>query len=178
MIFRRTDLPGCYVIEPERHEDERGFFARTFEASEFARRGLNAHVDQVSISFNARPGTLRGLHYQRAPNEEAKLVRCTRGRIFDVAVDLVTRRWAAVELSADNAFALYIPEGLAHGFLTLEPGSEVLYQISAPYEAGSAAGARWDDPALGIAGPDAGPLTISARDREWPLLRSARRSRA
>lgn len=170
MIFRPTDLTGCYVIEPERHVDDRGFFARTFDADEFLSRSLNPNVSQVSVSFNAMAGTLRGLHYQRPPHEEAKLVRCTRGRIFDVAVDLAARRWTAVELSEENGLGLYIPENCAHGFVTLEPASEVLYSISTPYAPAASAGVRWDDPSLGIAWPAVGALTISKRDRDLPTL--------
>ena len=171
MIFRATELPGCYVVEPERHVDERGFLARTFDADEFVSRSLNPTVSQVSASFNAKAGTLRGLHYQRPPHEEAKLVRCTRGRIFDVAVDLAARQWTAVELSEENGLAFYIPEGFAHGFVTLEPASEVLYLISMPYVPAASAGVRWDDPSLGIAWPTVGALTISERDRNFPTLR-------
>lgn len=171
MIFRPTELAGCYVVEPERHHDERGFFARTFAADDFAGHGLNPAVNQVSVSFNTMAGTLRGLHYQRAPHEEAKLVRCTRGRIFDVAVDLASRRWTAVELSEENGLGLYIPEGFAHGFVTLEPASEVLYLISTPYVPELSAGVRWDDPSLAVAWPAVGALTISERDRGLPTLR-------
>src|SRR5688500_18205526 len=120
------------VVEPERVFDDRGFFARTFSAQEFMERGLDANISQVSMSHNAKAGTLRGLHYQLPPWEEAKLVRCTRGRVFDVAVDLVKRKWTAVELSEDNAVGLYIPPGFAHGFLTFAPETELLYQISTP----------------------------------------------
>ena len=171
MIFRPTELSDCYVIEPERRVDERGFFARTFDADEFSALGLNPTVREVSVSFNAESGTLRGLHYQRPPHEETKLVRCTRGRIFDVAVDLATRRWTAVELSEENELGLYIPEGCAHGFVTLEPASEVLYLISTPYAPAASAGVRWDDQSLGIAWPAVGALTISERDRNLPTLR-------
>ncbi len=171
MIFRPTELPGCHVVEPERQVDERGFFARTFAVDEFAAHGLNPAVNQVSVSYNAKAGTLRGLHYQRAPHEEAKLVRCTRGRIFDVAVDLAARRWTAVELSEENGLGLYIPEGFAHGFVTLEPASEVLYLISTAYAPAASAGVRWDDPSLDIAWPTVGSLTISDRDRNLPTLR-------
>lgn len=170
MIFRPTELAGCFVVEPERHHDERGFFARTFDADDFAERGLNPAVNQVSVSCNAKAGTLRGLHYQRRPHEETKLVRCTGGRIFDVAVDLDNRRWTAVELTEHNGLGLYIPEGFAHGFVTLEPASEVLYLISTPYVPEAAAGIRWDDPSLAISWPDAGALTISDRDRNLPIL--------
>ena len=171
MIIRETDLPGCFVVEPEPVSDERGWFARLFSKEEFERLGLNGAVDQVSVSYNAKAGTLRGLHYQRAPHQEAKLIRCIRGRVFDVAVDLAAGRWTAVELSEENRLGLYIPEGFAHGFLTLEPDSELLYQISVPYAPEASAGVRWDDPSLGVVWPVAGDITISSRDRALPLLR-------
>ena len=170
MIFRETDLPGCFLVEPERVVDDRGFFARTFSAQEFMKRGLDGTVSQVSMSHNVRAGTLRGLHYQLPPWEEAKLVRCTRGRVFDVAVDIANRKWTAVELSEDNGVSLYIPPGFAHGFLTLEPQTELLYQISTPYVAEASAGIRWDDPLLAIDWPSMPELTISARDRDLPFL--------
>ncbi len=175
MIFRPTELSGCYVVEPERQADERGFFARTFDAEEFERRGLNPRVQQCSVSVNISLGTLRGMHYQAAPHEEAKLVRCTRGRIFDAVVDVRHRsptylRWVGVELDEHNGLSLYIPEGLAHGFVTLEPECEVSYQISHGFVPAAARGLRWDDPAVGIAWPDVGELNISDRDRAWPLL--------
>ena len=170
MIFHQTELTGCFVLEPEPVADARGFFTRLFSADEFERRGLTATVSQVSISHNVKAGTLRGLHYQRAPHEEAKLIRCTRGRAFDVAVDLGARRWTAVELSEHNKRGFYIPEGFAHGFLTLDPGTELLYQVSVPYTPAASAGLRWDDPVLGIAWPSVDGLTISEQDRQWPLL--------
>ncbi|MDQ3979449.1 MAG: dTDP-4-dehydrorhamnose 3,5-epimerase [Actinomycetota bacterium] len=177
MILRETEVDGCYVIDVEPLEDERGFFARTFCADEFTSRGLNPCVAQSSVSYNAPAGVLRGLHYQAAPHEEAKLVRCTRGRVFDVAVDLrATSRtyglWTGVEMSADNHRALYIPEGCAHGFLTLEAASELFYQISTPYRPETSRGVRWDDPSLAITWP-AVPKLVSARDRGLPLLESA-----
>ena len=175
MRFSETPVAGTLVVEPDRHEDERGFFARTFAADEFASRGLDVRVEQCSTSFNARAGTLRGLHYQEAPHGEAKLVRCTRGAIYDVAVDLRPDspsylRWAAVELSANNGFAIYIPEGCAHGFQSLLDTTEVLYQISAPYVPDAACGVRWDDPAFDIEWPlpPAGGRTMSARDAAYP----------
>ena len=172
MIFRETTIEGVTVVEPELHADERGFFARTWDPAEFAAHGLNDRVVQVSVSYNRKRGTLRGLHYQAAPHMEAKLVRCTSGAIFDVAVDLrpgsaTFRRWVGVELSAENRFALYIPEGCAHGFLTLTDDAEVAYQISAPYVADSARGVRFDDPAFGIDWPgDA--IVVNERDRSYP----------
>lgn len=177
MRFLPTELHGCFVVDPQPLADERGFFARTFSAEEFSRHGLNPAVGACSISFNARRGTLRGLHLQVAPHDEAKLVRCTQGRVFDVAVDLrpgspTHLGWTSAELSADNHRSLYLPEGFAHGFLTLEDSTEVTYQMSHAYVAEAASGLRWDDPALGIAWPGTGALTISQRDRAWPLLGS------
>ncbi|MEA2684976.1 MAG: dTDP-4-dehydrorhamnose 3,5-epimerase [Actinomycetota bacterium] len=175
MRFLPTELEGCVVVEPEPHHDERGFFARTFSADDFRALGLNPAVAECSVSFNSVRGTLRGMHFQAAPHAEAKLVRCTRGRMFDVAVDLRPEsptylRWTSVELTADNRRSLFVPEGFAHGFLTLEDATEVSYQVSHPYVAGSGSGLRWDDPRLAIAWPDVGSLTISDRDRAWPLL--------
>jgi dTDP-4-dehydrorhamnose 3,5-epimerase len=175
--FRETPLEGCVVVEPAVHADGRGAFVRTYAADEFAAFGLNPAVAQCSVSQNHRRGTLRGLHYQERPDEEAKLVTCRKGRVFDVAVDLrpgsaTFGRWTAVVLSAQNLLAIYIPEGLAHGFVTLEPASELSYQISVPYRPGSARGIRWDDPDIGIAWPDVGPLTMSERDRELPAIAS------
>lgn len=172
MDLTATDIPGVFIVEPQPHRDERGFFARTWCADEFAAAGLNPALAQCSISFNPAVGTLRGMHYQAAPHAEAKLVRCTMGAIFDVALDLrpdspAYLRHVGVELSAENRRALYIPEGCAHGFLTLADDSEVFYQISVPYAPGSARGARFDDPAFGIRWP--GPAkVISARDRAYP----------
>jgi dTDP-4-dehydrorhamnose 3,5-epimerase len=172
MNFRETAIEGVWVVEPERHEDERGFFARTWDVDEFARRGLDSGLVQCSISYNRRRGTLRGMHYQAAPHEEAKLVRCTSGSIFDVAVDLRSGsatfgRWVGTELSAENRLAMYVPEGCAHGFLTLTDDSEVAYQISAFHAPDAARGVRWDDPALGIDWP-AEVLVINERDRSYP----------
>jgi dTDP-4-dehydrorhamnose 3,5-epimerase len=172
MIFVETSLPGAYVIELERLEDDRGWFARTFAAEEFKARGLNSGVVHCNVSFNSRAGTLRGMHYQLAPHAECKLVRCTRGAIYDVIVDLrpdspAYLRWFGVELDVDGGRSLYVPEGLAHGFQTLVDGSEVLYQMSHEYVPSHARGARWDDPAFGIDWPDA-ERTISERDRTYP----------
>jgi dTDP-4-dehydrorhamnose 3,5-epimerase len=171
MIFTETDIHGVWVVEPERYEDERGFFARTWDPDDFAAHGLNPHLAQCSISFNARRGTLRGLHFQVAPHEEAKLVRCTAGAMFDVALDLRTHSptfgsWFGTTLSAENRRALYVPEGCAHGFLTLADATEVQYQISAPHTPDSARGVRWDDPAFGIEWPCEVDV-ISERDRTY-----------
>jgi dTDP-4-dehydrorhamnose 3,5-epimerase len=173
--FCETRLAGCFVVEPEPVADDRGFFARTFAADELARLGLNPTLVESSISYNHRRGTLRGLHFQAAPHGEVKHVRCTRGRVFDVGVDLrpdspTFRGWTSAELSAENRRCMYIPSGFAHGFLTLDDATEVTYLMSYPYVAEAASGLRWDDPAVGIEWPDVGPLTLSDRDRSWRLL--------
>ena len=172
MIFVPTPIPGCFVIELEPIEDERGSFARTWCEREFGARGLATRMVQASVSFNKQAGTLRGLHYQRSPHAEAKLVRCPRGAIWDVVVDLrpdspAFLRHHAVTLSPDDRRMLYVPEGVAHGFQTLTDGTEVAYQMSYPHVPDAAAGVRWDDPAFGIAWPL--PVTaIAARDRSYP----------
>ena len=169
-----TVLQGVLVLEVEPIADERGFFARTWDRGDLASRGLTADLDQVSIAFNEIAGTLRGLHFQAAPHGEAKTVRCTAGAIFDVAVDLrdgsPTRlRWVGVELSAANRRSLFIPEGCAHGYITLTDGAEVQYQISARYRPEAARGYRWDDPAFAIAWP-VEVRRISARDAALPVV--------
>lgn len=171
MLFRPTALGGVFLVEQERVADQRGWFARTYCAQELARHGLDPTVSQCSVSFNARAGTLRGMHYQAEPHAEAKLVRCTMGSIYDVAIDLrpaspTYMQWFAAELSAANGHALFIPAGCAHGFQTLVDGTEVLYQISTPYHPASGRGVRWDDPGFMITWPEppAGGRTISARD--------------
>jgi dTDP-4-dehydrorhamnose 3,5-epimerase len=173
--FRETSVAGAFVVEPERIEDERGFFARTFSVEEFGARSLDARVHQCSTSFNAREGTLRGMHYQLAPHAESKLVRCTRGAIYDVAVDLRPDsssylRWFGLELRPENGYALFVPEGCAHGFQTLADASEVLYQISTPFVPDAGRGVRWDDPAFGIEwpAPPPGGRTMASRDAEYP----------
>jgi dTDP-4-dehydrorhamnose 3,5-epimerase len=173
MQFVQTPLPGAWVVELDLLGDERGWFARTFDADEFEQRGLNPAVVQCNASFNARSGTLRGMHYQAEPHGESKLVRCVRGAIFDVAVDLRSdsptyRRWHGVELSAENRLAFYIPAGLAHGFQTLTDDSEVLYQMGHPYVPDAARGVRWDDPAFGIQWPASdGERVVSERDSSF-----------
>ena len=176
MLFRPLDIPGLFLIELERMEDERGFFSRLFCADIFRERGLCADYRQWSTSFNRCRGTLRGLHFQASPHEETKLVWCTRGAIFDVAVDVrpgsrSRGKWVGVELSADNGSALYIPGGFAHGFQTLTDDTEVLYHISERYRPEAARGVRWDDPDLAIAWPCAEQRVISGRDRALPRLR-------
>jgi dTDP-4-dehydrorhamnose 3,5-epimerase len=177
MRFIQTPLAGVWVIEPERLGDERGWFARTYDAEEFRAHGLDPAVAQCNASYNARAGTLRGMHYQAPPHGESKLVRCVRGAIFDVAVDL--RRdsptfcsWHGLALSADNARALYIPAGLAHGFQTLADHSDVIYQMGHRYVPDAARGVRFDDPAFAIQWPavDRQPI-VSQRDRSYPDFR-------
>lgn len=176
MIFEPTPLAGAYVLRPERLGDDRGFFARTFCREEFAAHGLEPAVAQCSVSYNPAAGTLRGLHFQAAPHEEDKLVRCTRGAIFDAIVDLrpgcpTYGRHFAVALTADNGLGLFIPKGFAHGFQSLADGTEVFYQISTPYAPGHGRGYRHDDPAFGIPWPL--PVTkISQQDRALPRFRS------
>jgi dTDP-4-dehydrorhamnose 3,5-epimerase len=172
VIFTETALPGAWIIEPERLEDERGFFARTWCRREFEAHGLNPDIVQCNVSFNKRRGTLRGLHYQAEPHLEAKLIRCTRGAIHDVIVDLrpgapTFKRHVAATLDAESRRILYVPEGLAHGFQTLEDDTEVFYQMSEYYSADHARGVRWNDPAFGIRWPD-DDRTISSRDRAYP----------
>lgn len=173
MRFTELDLAGAYLIDIESHHDDRGFFARTFDAREFSECGLFATVAQCSTSFNARRGTLRGLHYQAAPHEEAKVVRCTAGAIFDVIVDIrpespTYAEWRSAELTSENHRMLYIPPGFAHGFQTLEKNVEVFYQISVEYVPTAGRGIRWDDPALGITWPINDGVIISARDAAFP----------
>lgn len=172
MIFHETPLPGLIVVEIEQLVDERGTFARTFDADAWEEHGMCARVVQCNVSRNAASGTLRGLHYQDAPHGETKLVRCARGRIFDVAVDLrpdsaTFRDWHGVELSDANGLMLHVPEGFAHGFVTLTDEAEVVYQMSAPYVPSAARGVRWDDPAFAIAWP-LDPVVVSERDRSFP----------
>lgn len=174
MIFSRTPLHGAFVIELDRREDSRGFFARAFCADEFALNGLDPTISQSNLSFNYCRGTLRGLHYQVAPAAEVKLVRCTRGAIHDVIVDL--RRGSptylqhfAIELSEENRLSLYVPEMFAHGYQALTDGAEVIYQVSAAYSPECERGIRYDDPALGIGWPI--PVTaVSEKDAAWPPL--------
>lgn len=172
MIFQPTKITGAVEVHLERMPDERGFFARTWCRNEFASAGLNPSLVQCSLSFSKRRGTLRGMHYQAAPHAESKLVRCTRGAIFDVAVDLrpespTYKQWFGVVLSAENRSMLYIPEGCAHGLLSLEDDSEVFYQMSEFYDPESARGVRWNDPAFQIAWPERVEV-ISEQDRSYP----------
>jgi len=172
MIFTETKLQGLFMVDLERREDERGFFARTWCRNEFEAHGLETRLVQCNVSFNLRRGTLRGMHYQAPPCAEIKLARCTLGAIYDVAIDLrpdspTFRQWAAVELTAENRRALYIPAGFAHGFQTLRDNSEVFYQMSEFYHAAYARGVRWNDLAFGISWPLPDPL-LSERDHAYP----------
>ena len=172
MKFSATRLNGAYLIELDPIRDERGFFARSWCRNEFAEHGLDPDLVQCNISFNKTKGTLRGLHYQAQPHAEAKLVRCTRGAIHDVIVDLrpdspTFKSWLAVELSADNRYMLYVPAGFAHGFQTLADDTEVFYQMSEYHYPDCARGVRWDDPAFAIAWPVANVI-MSERDRSYP----------
>lgn len=172
MIFRETTVAGVWLVEPERLADERGFFARIWDPDEFTARGLSPRLVQCSIAYTKARGTLRGLHYQVAPREETKLVRCFAGAIFDVAVDLrphspTFRGWFGVELSAENRLALYVPEGCAHGFLSLADDTEVLYQIAEAHAPDAARGVRFDDPAFEIRWPEP-VVMINERDRSFP----------
>lgn len=171
-----TPLAGAYVLEPERKEDERGYFARVWCDQEAADHGLTHRWVQSNTSFNVHVGTLRGLHYQSQPFPEAKLVRCTRGALFDVIVDLrgsspTYSRWFAVELSEKNGRTMYIPKGFAHGFQTMQDATEVSYQMSEVFHPEVARGIRWDDPRINIAWPRCAERIISEKDQALPLLR-------
>ena len=172
MRFTETKLAGAFLIEPDRIDDQRGFFARIWSQREFEQRGVDSNLVECNISFNRKKGTLRGLHYQTAPHAQSKLVRCTIGAIFDVIVDLredspTFRQWASVRLSADNRALLFIPVGFAHGFQTLTDDSEVFYQMSSYYSAASSRGVRWDDRAFGIDWPEDSRV-MNARDQNYP----------
>jgi dTDP-4-dehydrorhamnose 3,5-epimerase len=172
MLFTETKLRGAYIIELEKLEDERGFFARSWCQREFEVRGLKSKLVQCNISFNSKKGTLRGMHYQVKPFEEAKLIRCTRGTIYDLIVDIrpdspTFKEYFGLLLTADNRRLLYVPEGFAHGFLTLEDNTEVFYQMSEFYAPECARGFRWDDPSFKIQWPD-NVLVISDRDQNYP----------
>jgi len=176
MIFHETSLQGAFVLEPEAARDDRGYFTRVWCSDELAEHGLNSTWVQSSVSYNDKALTLRGMHYQVAPHEEAKLVRCTAGAVFDVIIDLRSDSatygdWFSVDLSPDNNLTLYVPAGLAHGFLTTEDISVVEYHMSEVYSSGLARGVRWDDPTIAIPWP-ASPVLMSDRDRGLPTLDS------
>ena len=178
MKFLETKLPGAFEIHIEAKSDERGFFARTWCQKEFEAEGLNGKLVQCSVSFNNRKGTLRGMHYQMAPYEEAKLIRCTKGSVYDVVLDLrpsspTFKNWIAVVLMSDERNMIYVPQGCAHGFLTLEDECEVAYQMSEFWNAESARGVRWDDPAFQIQWP-ANVEVISERDRTYRNFKTTR----
>jgi dTDP-4-dehydrorhamnose 3,5-epimerase len=173
MRFETSEIEGAFIIDLEPIEDERGFFARSYCADEFAQNGVEAAFVQENVGFSRRRGTLRGLHFQHPPHDEVKLVRCTRGGVWDVALDLRPRsdsagRWVGVELTAENHRMLVVPEGCAHGYLTLTDGAEVRYLTSRAYAPGAADGIRYDDPAFAIAWPVAVEV-VSEQDRTWPL---------
>jgi dTDP-4-dehydrorhamnose 3,5-epimerase len=168
MTFEETPVPGVFVIELEKRGDERGFFARVFEDRTFEERGLVSHWTNVNNSLSAERGTLRGMHYQLPPAAEVKLVRCVRGSFYDVALDLESGKWFGTTLSADNRRMLYVPEGCAHGFLTLEDDTEALYLTTSYWSPEHERGVRWDDPAYGIEWPFE-PVVLSEKDRAWPL---------
>ena len=174
MIFTETKLRGAYVIEPQTINDERGFFARTWSVEEFSAERLNANLVQCNTSWNKQKGTVRGMHFQTPPHEEAKLIRCTAGALYDVIVDLrrdspTWGQWVGIELTRKNLRMIYVPEGFAHGFQTLAHGTDVFYQVSAYYHPESARGVRWDDPTLAIDWPL--PISvISQRDQMLPFL--------
>ena len=175
MIFEETSLAGAYLVQIERREDARGFFARSWDTREFAARGLADVTVQANISYNTARGTLRGMHWQAAPYQETKLVRCTRGAIYDVIIDLragspTYRQHFGVELTEENRTALYVPKDFAHGFITLTDGTEVTYLMSEEYRPGYDRGGRYDDPAFMIAWP-AEVAVISDKDLSWPIYR-------
>jgi len=172
MLFKETKLKGAYIIEPERLEDTRGFFARAWCQKEFEAYGLNLTVAQINISFNKNRGVIRGLHYQTRPNEEAKLIRCIRGAIYDVIIDLRPNSptylgWIGEELTADNRKMLYVPENFAHGYQSLKDNTEVFYPVSQFYSPESVKGVRWNDPTFGIKWPEADNPIISEQDKKW-----------
>jgi len=177
MIFSQSYIPDVFVIEPQKLEDERGFFARGFCSNEFKEHGLEENFVQCNLSFNNKLATTRGMHFQRSPHEEVKVVRCVRGAIFDVVVDFrkdspTYLQWFGVELSSDNRRMLYVPRGFAHGYQTLTDESEVFYHVSEFYTPGSEGGLRWNDPKIGIKWPHPNPksICISDKDANWNLL--------
>jgi dTDP-4-dehydrorhamnose 3,5-epimerase len=173
MIHKATKLPGAFIIEPEMFPDERGFLARVWSEQELSALGVEGKFIEANISFNEQAGTLRGMHYQAAPYGQAKLVRCTRGSIYDVGIDLregseTFKQWTGLELSADNRLMLYLPGNFGHGYLTLEDDTEVHYQVTTGYAPEHARGFRWNDPAFQIQWPAVDQLNINKRDREFP----------
>jgi dTDP-4-dehydrorhamnose 3,5-epimerase len=174
MVFTETKLKGAFIINLTRLEDERGFFARTFCQNEFKEHGLNIQIAQANISYNKRRGTFRGMHMQLPPYEESKLIKCARGTIYDVIVDMrvssdTYKQWIGVELTAENHQMLYVPEGFAHGFMTLKNDTEVTYQMNQFYAPASEKGFRWNDPAFGIVWPIQ-PIIMAEKDKNFPLI--------
>jgi dTDP-4-dehydrorhamnose 3,5-epimerase len=172
MIFKETAVKDAFVIEIEKRTDDRGFFARTWCKNEFEKHGLNTNLVQVNIAYNKKRGTLRGMHYQIAPYAETKLIRCTKGAIYDVIIDIrknssTYKQWIGVELTEDNYKMLYVPEGFAHGYLTIKDQTEVIYQVSQFYAPNSEQGIRWDDPSFNIKWPETDERIISEKDRNW-----------
>lgn len=173
MIFTETPIAGAYLVDLKRMEDHRGFFARAWSEREFAAKGLPTHFPDVNFSRSTHKGTIRGMHYQKAPHEEAKFVRCTRGTLFDAIIDLrpdspTFLKWAGFELDASTHHALFIPAGCAHGVQTLEDDTDMLYMVSACYAPAAEAGIRWDDPFFAIAWPHVGRRIVSDKDMNWP----------
>jgi len=173
VVFKETLLKGAFIIELEKIDDIRGFFSRVWCQEEYKAYGLNPNIAQCNLTFSASKGTLRGLHYQIAPYQEAKSVRCIRGKIYDVIVDLRPKsptysQWMGIELSAENRKMLYIPENFANGYLTLADNTEVFYQVSQLYSPGSQGGIRWNDPSINIKWPNSANLIITEKDKNWP----------
>ena len=173
IIFRETKLKGAFVIEPQSFEDDRGVFARSYSEKEFASHGLNSRIAECNISFSINPYTIRGMHFQKPPDAQVKLVRCTKGAIFDVIIDLrpdspTFKQWIGETLSEENRLMLYVPEGFAHGFQTVKAKSEVFYQVSRVYAPQSEGGVRWNDPAFDIQWPGVDGITINDRDQNYP----------
>ena len=176
MTFTESRIPGAWVIDVTEIHDDRGCFAMTWLPGEFSRRGLDPSLAQCNLAFNHKRGTLRGMHFQAAPHEQVKIIRCTRGALLDVIVDLrpespAYRQWEAVELSADNRRMFYMPKGIAHGYLTLTDAAEAYYHASMPWAPQAESGVRWNDPAFGIKWPFE-PVVISEKDAKWPLLKA------
>ena len=174
MIYTPSRIPGAWVIDITKITDARGFFAMTWLPHELSERGMNPALAQCNLAFNHKRGTLRGMHFQKAPHAQAKIVRATRGALLDVIVDLredsaTFRQWDAVELTADNHRLFYMPEGIAHGYITLAEDTEAYYHASSPWVPAAESGVRWDDPAIGIHWPFE-PTVVSERDRQWPLI--------
>lgn len=170
MIFTETELKGAFILDVKKLEDERGFFGRSYCQKEFDDHGMTSRVVQANVSYNKSKGTLRGMHYQMSPYEETKLVRCVRGAIYDVIIDLrkdspTYTKWIGVELKEDSYRMLFVPEGFAHGFITLEDNTEVIYQVSQFYTPGAENGLRWNDPSFNIKWPIE-PVIISEKDKQ------------